>query len=151
VHTYTVNICKPVYETCMKEVTQSICKPVHYTKVVNVCCGHWETHEECIPGPVVKRCVQEPGCWTWDPCCCRCVWCPGKCHMECVQCPPRKVCKKCWVSETKQQTIDCVRYERECVTKQVPCTTCRYVSQPETTASRDARPAGVRFGGSGCA
>jgi hypothetical protein len=50
----------------------------------------------------------------------------------CVQCPPRKVCKKVWVSEMKQQTVDCVRYERECVTKQVPCTVCRYVSQPET-------------------
>ena len=31
---------------------------------------------ECIPGPVVKKCVQEPGCWTWDPCCCRCVYVP---------------------------------------------------------------------------
>ena len=87
--------------------------------------------KSAIPGPVVQKCVQEPGCWTWDPCCCRCVWCPGKCHTVCVQCPPRKVCKKTWVSEMKQQTINCVRYVQECVEKQVPYTICRYVSEQQ--------------------
>jgi len=108
-----------------------VCKPVHYTRTIRECCGRWETQESCCPSPVVTKCVQEPGCWVWDPCCCRCVWCPGKCHTVCVQCPPRKVCKKVWVPEMQQRTINCVRYERECVQKQIPYTVCRHVSEQQ--------------------
>ena len=50
----------------MKEVCQTICKPIHYTKVVDVCCGHWDTQVETIPGPIVTKCIREPGTWEWD-------------------------------------------------------------------------------------
>ena len=72
---YTV--CKPVYETKTKEICYTVCKPVHYTKTIKVCCGHWETQVSECPGKVITKCVQECGCWKWDPCCCRCVYCPG--------------------------------------------------------------------------
>ena len=58
-----------------------------------------------------------------------------------VQCPPRTCCKKTWVSEVKQQTITCVRYERECVRKQVPCTSVRYVSERQSRGPAPTRPA----------
>ena len=83
----------------------------------------------CCPGPVVCRCVQEPGCWYWDPCCCRCVYRPGCCHTEQVQCPPTKTCQQVWVPEVRQQTINCVKYVSENCVKKVPYTTCRMVAE----------------------
>ena len=71
---YTV--CKPVYETRERDICYTVCKPVHETKTIKVCCGHWETQVTECPGRVITKCVQEPGCWTWDPCCCRCVYSP---------------------------------------------------------------------------
>ena len=121
---YTV--CKPCYETKTREICYTVCKPVYedqdppcYT-VCKPCwetktarsatrseagalhqddpgsCGHWETEEYCVPGPTHTRCVREPGTWTYDPCLLLPL-CPGKCHTECVQCPPRKCCSKHWV------------------------------------------------------
>ena len=98
-------------------------------KTVQVCCGHWETQVIECPGPVVRKCVQEPGCWVWDPCRCCCVYCPGECQIVEVQCPPRQICKKVWVPEVCEKTIQCVRYERETCMKQVPYTVCRMVPE----------------------
>jgi hypothetical protein len=54
---------------------------------------------------------------------------PGECKVVEVQCPPRKICKKVWVPEVTEKTINCVRYEREVVRKQVPYTVCRMVPE----------------------
>jgi len=116
----------------MQEVCKVVCKPVHYTKTVQVCSGRWETQVSEIPGPVVRKCVREPGCWTWDPCSGRCVYMPGKVRVCKVQCPPRKVCKKVWIPEVVEKTINCVRYERSVVKEQVPYTVCRYVTEKKT-------------------
>ena len=70
-----------------------------------------------MPGPVITKCVQEPGCWKWDPCCCRCVYCPGPCKQCQIQCPPVKVCKKVWVPEVQERQINCVKYVREMCVK----------------------------------
>ena len=121
-----------MYETKTRQVCYTVCKPVHYTKEVQVCCGRWETQTTECPGPVVRKCVREPGCWVWDPCCCRCRYVPGECKMVEVQCPPRTVCKKVWVPEVKTKTINCVRYERETCTKEVPYTVCHMVREQRT-------------------
>ncbi len=42
------------------------------------------------------------------------------------------ICKRVWVPEVCEKTIDCVRYERCVVKKQVPVTVCRWVSEPRT-------------------
>jgi hypothetical protein len=93
---YTV--CKPVWETRTREVCYTVRVPVQYTKTIQVPSGHWETETYEVPGPVHRRCVREPGCWVYDPCTCCCRYCPGKCRVECVQCPPRTCCRKRWVS-----------------------------------------------------
>lgn len=121
---------KTVTETRTRTVPYSVCKPVHYTKTIEEDCGHWEKQIIEKPGPVVTRCVQEPGCWEWDPCCCRCVYKPGPCKEIQVQCPPVKCCKCVWVPEIRQREVTCVRYEYETKYKQVPETFCRSV--PET-------------------
>jgi hypothetical protein len=130
--TCNYTVCKPVYETREREVCYTVCKPVCYTKTIQICCGHWDTQVSECPGPVINKCVQEPGCWTWDPCCCRCVYCPGACHTVQVQCPPRKICKKVWVPEVRTRTINCVRYEREVCKKQIPYTCCHMVPEQKT-------------------
>ena len=125
-------VCKPGHETRERVVCQTIRKPVHYTKEVKVCGGHWETQVTECPGRVIKKRVREPGCWKWDPCKCRCVYCPGECKVVCVQCPPRQVCKKVWVPEVQTKTVNCVRYEREVVKKKVPYTVCKMVPETRT-------------------
>src|SRR4029078_956130 len=124
---YTV--CKPVYETCTRNVCYSVCQPVCYTRVVKECCGRWETRVSECPGRVITKCVQDAGCWVWDPCCCKCVYKPGCCHTVQVQCPPVKVCKKVWVPEVREKTINCVKYVRENMTKQCTYTTCKMVAE----------------------
>ena len=39
-----------------------------------------------------------------------------------VQCPPRRICRKVWVPQKEQRTINCVRYEQDTVVKEVPYT-----------------------------
>src|SRR5262249_9208693 len=120
---YTV--CKQVQETHEREVCYTVCKPVHETKEIQVCCGHGVTQVTEVPGPVITKCVQEPGCWVYDCCCCRCCYKPGPCKQVQVQCPPTKCCKKVWVAETKTKTIDCVHYVQETCKKMVPYTCCK--------------------------
>ena len=124
-HPYTCYVRKPVYETVNRDYCEVVRKPVHYTKKVMVNCGRWETQVTECPGPVVTKCVQEPGCRKWDPCCCKCVYCPGASKQVQIQCPPRKVCKKVWVPETKTREINCVKYVAETRTKTVPYTVCK--------------------------
>ena len=124
---YTV--CKPVQETCEREVCYTVCKPVTYTQTVQCCSGHWETQCCEKPGPVVTKCCQEPGCWTLDPCSCRCVYCPGECKTVQCQCPPIACCKKSWVPEVCEKQIECVKYVRETCVKKVPYTVCQMVPE----------------------
>ena len=146
--TVCYNVRKPVYETRTREVCRTIRRPVHFTRTVEVCTGHWDTHVEEIPGPVVQKCVQEPGCWNWDPCRCCCVFTPGASRVVEVQCPPRQICRKVWVPSVEQRTINCVRYECETVTEQVPYTVCYYTTEQRqkgssTTASARWSPSNV--------
>ncbi|MEE2781114.1 MAG: hypothetical protein VX431_02840, partial [Planctomycetota bacterium] len=122
-----------------KNVCYTVCKPVHYTKTVNVCCGHWETQVTCCPGPVVTKCVQTPGTWEWDPCRCRCCYKPGCCKKVQVQCPPRKVCKKVWVPEVKQKCIQCVKYVRETKVKTCCYKVCKMVPETRTCTYKVCR------------
>ena len=51
---------------------------------------------------------------------------PGECKVVKSPVPARKVCKKVWVPETKEKTINCVRYERQVCKKMVPYKVCRH-------------------------
>ena len=42
--------------------------------------------------------------------------------------PPKKICTKMWVPTVEEKTINCVRYEKQCVTKMIPYTVCRHVT-----------------------
>ena len=124
---YTV--CKQVWEMRERDVCRTICKPVHFTKTVKVCSGRWETECFEVPGPVITRCVREPGCWVWDECQCKCVYHPGKVTKVEEQCPSRTVTKKVWVPETIEKEIACVRYERETIVEKQCYKVCRMVSE----------------------
>ncbi len=118
----------PVTETKERTVTERITKPVNYTKTITVNGGSWQTVEEEVPGPVVRRTFGTRH-MTFDPATCRNVYCPGACRVECVQCPPKKVCKKVWVPSCETKEINCVKYETECVTKVVPYTVTKCVPE----------------------
>ena len=120
---------KPVHETREREVCYTVCKPVKYTKTIQCRTGRWETQVCEKPGPVVTKCVQEPGCWVWDPCKCRCVYVPGQCKQVQIQCPPIRVCKKVWVPEIVEKEVECTKYVRETCVKKVPYTVCRMVPE----------------------
>jgi hypothetical protein len=124
---YTVMV--PVTETRERTVNYSVTKPVNYTKTVTVRGGSWQTVEEEVAGPMVRRTIREPGTWTFDASTCRNVYCRGEVRTECVQCPPKKVCKKIWVPTCEEKTIDCVKYETECLTKVVPYTVTKCVPE----------------------
>ena len=124
---YTVR--KPVYETKTRTVSKVIRKPVHYTKTVTINTGHWDTQIIECPGPIRRRVVRTPGCWTWDPCACRRIFIPGECHVVETQCPPRQICKRIWVPEVITKEVPCVKYVRETVTSEVPYTVCRWVNE----------------------
>ena len=102
----------PQQETRTREVVRYVTNPVNYTKTIQVNGGHWETVTEEVAGPVQRRTIREPGTWVWDASQCKCVYCPGECRVECVQCPPKTICKKVWVPTCETKEINCVRYER---------------------------------------
>ena len=96
-------VCRPVYETAEREVCYTVCTPVKEMRTVKVCGGHWEMQnvESCMPNPC-------------DP----------------VR-PAEKTVKQCrvWKPEIVEKQVECVRYVRETVTKKVPYTTCRMVTE----------------------
>ena len=104
---YTVMV--PVTETKERTVNYTVTNPVNYTKTVTVNGGSWQTTSEEIAGPIVRKTVREPGTWTFDPSTCKNVYCPGACRVECVQCPPKTICKKVWVPSCETKEINCVR------------------------------------------
>lgn len=129
----------PVTEQRTRTVSYSVPRTVHYTKTINVPCGHWETRVEVHPGPVVCKYVQEPGCWVSGPCqkgChqkgCGRVYKPGKCHIIQKRCRPIKVCRRVWVPRMEQRVVKCCRTEYDVFTKQVPYTVTRLVPETHT-------------------
>src|SRR3989304_3706103 len=56
-----VTCYKNVAETCYRDVCKVTCVPVCETKKIMVDCGEWKTETIECPGPVVTKCVQEPG------------------------------------------------------------------------------------------
>jgi len=131
-HTRSVpyTIYHTVPETGTRTMTYTVPRHEPYTETISVPTGHYETHVEEHPGPVMKKCVQEPGCWKWDPCKCCCVYVPGKSKIVEVQCPPKTVSRKVWVPRIEQKLVHRTRTVYETRTKQVPYTT--YRSVPET-------------------
>lgn len=121
---------RTVEETRTRSVPRTVPREVAYTKTIDIHTGCWETHIEEHPGPVIKKCVQEPGCWQWDPCRCCCIYVPGKSHTVEVQCPPVKVCKRVWVPRVEQKVVNCTKVVYDTHTEQVPYTVTRLV--PET-------------------
>ena len=128
-------------QTCYKDVCHTVCRPITETRCENVCGGEWQIVKECVPGPVVDRCVTDPGSFCFDENSCCCVYKPGCCRTEKVQCPPRVCCKKVWVPKTYTRNVCCTRWVSEVKHCQVPCTTCcrvpySYTKQvPYTTCS----------------
>ncbi|MCO6454595.1 MAG: hypothetical protein J5I93_04770 [Pirellulaceae bacterium] len=122
----------PVTETTTRTVHYSVPRTVHTTHTIPIHTGHWVTRTEEQPGPVLQRCVQEPGCWKWDPCCCRCVYVPGPCRMVEVQCPPIKVCRRVWVPRVEHRTVTNCQVVYESRTREVPHTTTRMVPETHT-------------------
>ena len=78
-----------------------------------------------------RRVVREPGTWVYNPCTCRCCYCPGKCHAECCQCPPRKCCKKVWVPTCVEKEICCTKYVCEPRTKTCCYKVCKMVPEEQ--------------------
>ena len=123
-----------VYRTITEQrervVNYTVRRPVHYTKTIQIPSGHWQMVVTQRPGRKIRRVVQSPGTWTWDPCSCRCVYQPGCCRVVCCQGPPRQCCRRVWCPTICTKQIDCVRYVCETRCKTVPYTFCRRV--PET-------------------
>jgi hypothetical protein len=95
-------VCRPVYETAQRDICYTVCKPVRTVQTVKVCGGHWETREVACCAP--KAC---------DPCA-----------------PAIKTVQQCrvWVPEIVAKQVECVKYVPETVTKKVPYTVCRMVT-----------------------
>src|SRR5208337_4596359 len=108
--------CVPV--TCYQTVTeprQMVYKtytqePVWTTQCYKVCTGDWHEERHYCPGPIVTRCCQKPGCWSFDPCTCTSHYCPGPVETYQVQCPGHWVCKKVWCPREETRTMRCCHY-----------------------------------------
>lgn len=122
----------PVTETHTRLEHYTVPRTVHYTETIPVHGGRWEKRIEECPGPVIEKCVQEPGCWKWDPCCCRCIYVPGPCKRVQVQCPPIKTCRRVWVPTVDHRTVERTKVVYEARSRQVPYTTTRMVPQAHT-------------------
>ena len=139
---YTV--CKPVWEDRTRCYT--VCKPVLGNQdprdlLQRTRAG--EVHEDdpgserplgngrrtAFPARRTARCVREPGYWTYDPCTCRCCYCPGKCHTVCCQCPPRTCCKKVGSRRAATKEICCTKYVCEPRTKTCCYKVCKMVPE----------------------
>ncbi|HCK42747.1 MAG TPA: hypothetical protein DHW22_14065, partial [Planctomycetaceae bacterium] len=134
---YTV--CKPVWETRSRDVTYYVRKAVPYTKTIQVRSGHWETESYQVPGRTYTRCVRQPGTWKWDPCRCKCVYCPGPCCKVCSQGPPRTCCKRVWVPECHTKEICCTKYVCEPRTRTCCYKVCRMVPETKTCCYKCCR------------
>ena len=119
----------------MKEVCHTICKPVHYTKDVQVCCGHWETQTETHPRPGREEVrPASPAAGRGIPAAAAASISPASATPSCVQCPPRKVLQEGLGPRKSKQQDDQLRRgtSGSASRSMVPYTVCRYVSEPET-------------------
>ena len=112
---YTV--CRPV-TTCRQEVVESAA----------ITSGSTPT----VPGPVVERQVQVPV----EDCGCEPARLFGCLHHKkkvtatvAVQCPPRTVSQRVFVSRPVVRDVSETRYVRETMVRQVPVQTCRMVAE----------------------
>jgi hypothetical protein len=147
VHSYTVyrthydtvtqpvayTVYRPTYETHSRPVPYTVCRQVPYKETVPIHSGCWKTVTEERPGPVVTKCIREPGCWEWDPCACRSVYKPGAVRRVEVQCPPVKTCRKVWVPRVDYKEVTRHHTVYETHYKTVPYTVCRQVPEVRHT------------------
>src|SRR5262249_37235194 len=121
------------------------CEPVWSERQIVVNTGCWKVESHYVPGPVVNKCCQLPGCWKFDPCTCTSFYCPGPVVNYQVQCPGHTECRPVWVPRQELRPLRTCNYvmrEHCCpvtytVCRQVPCTvmhrvpytTCRMVPE----------------------
>ncbi len=126
---YTV--MRPVYETAMVDQPYTVCRPVTTCRQEVVECGHYERQYTTVPGPVVERKVRVPV----EECGCQSPGLFGCLHRKkvtatvAVQCPPRIVSQRVFVSRPMVRTVSETRYVRETMIRQVPVQTCRMVAE----------------------
>jgi hypothetical protein len=140
-------------KTCYRDVCYTVCKPVTTYKEVQECCGSWKTVTEHCPGPVVEKCVREPGTWEWDENGCCSVYKPGCCKTVKVQCPGTTICRKVWCPKTVTRRIACTHYVKEVkhckvpytVCKRIPCTTTKKVPYTCTRYVQECRTKKVAY------
>ena len=134
------SVMKPVYETAMVDQPYTVCRPV--TTVPpggqGVRLLRAAVHE--VPGPIVEKKVRVPVDETSCDSCglFSCFHRPRKVTATvAVQCPPRMVRQRVFVSRPVVRNVTETRYVRETMVRQVPVTTCRYVAEERVEA--DAR------------
>ena len=125
-------VMKPVYATSMVDQSYSVCRPVTTVRQEVKECGYYRAPITMVPGPVVERRMRGQG--------------PGnilrfvRAHelfppagqvteTVLVQCPPRMVRERVFVSRPVVRNVSETRYVRETMVRQVPVTSCRYVAE----------------------
>jgi hypothetical protein len=95
-HEERYTVCKPVYETVMKDCSYTVCKPVWEEKTVPV--------TQCVCKPVYEQCVKDVCCTEWKNV-------QETCVRECV----RTVCKPVCEMRTVTRCVRDCHYETCCV------------------------------------
>ncbi len=127
---YTV--MKPVYETAMVEQPYTVCRPVTTVRQEVRECGYYERQYTMVPGPIVEQTgprsrrgpvVRFVRAFQLLPPAAKVT------ATVAVQCPPRVVSQRVFVSRPVVRNVTETRYVRETMVRQVPVTTCRYVAE----------------------
>ncbi len=127
----------------MVDQPYTVCRPVTTVRQEVKECGYYERQYTEVPGPIVEKKVRVPvedgGCGS-----CGLFGCFHRRRVTAtvaVQCPPRVVSQRVFVSRPVVRNVTETRYVRETMVRQVPVTSCRYVAEervesiPVTTCS----------------
>ena len=124
-------VMRPVYETAMVDQSYIVRRPVTTCRQEVVECGYYERQYTTEPGPVVERKVRVPA----EDCGCEkrglfsCLHHKKVTATVAVQCPPRVVSQRVFVSRPTVRTVSETRYVRETMIRKVPVQTCRMVAE----------------------
>ena len=98
-------MCKPVYETCEREVCYTVCKPVTlHARRSRCCCGHWETRLQLLRAAATTAALRPAAA-------------------ACLPVP------RVGARRSSERQIQCTKYVRETCVKKVPYTVCRMVPE----------------------
>ncbi len=116
----------------MVEQPYTVCRPVTTCRQEVVETGYYERQYTTVPGPVVERKVRVPVAGMRL----RAAGLFGCLHHKkkvtatvAVQCPPRTVSQRVFVSRPMVRNVSETRYVRETMVRQVPVQTCRMVAE----------------------